>query len=177
MYDIFILIDTESDGIKQERDFHSQKLIEIALQVRSREAVLETYHNFVSTVEEINQAVHPADHIEYFRNGISGGVTLARINEDLARILAKYPQGKIVCHNVNFDLRLLRYNGIIIDEQRPTICTMRTNCLPDGKYRKLVDLAKSLNVRTEDIKLHTAVGDVELLSRCLTSILQMQCGT
>lgn len=174
-----LFLDLETDG---KGDFTNQKIIQISYQIHEKDNFQIKINDFIKGVEYVKEFEGMNRVTVEFLN--ENGIELKHSLEKLVNNVNSYNVDKIVCHNTNFDLKILNRElnsfNMFFEKDLEEVCTMQLSTdyckIPFNSYSKrfkwptLFELAEKLDIIVDNNKLHDASYDVEILQKCFTNL-------
>jgi DNA polymerase III epsilon subunit-like protein len=153
----YAVIDTETTGIGTGVN---GRVVQIGMVIYENGRAVDHLNTFVDPRPNghgriiIPPAAYRVNHIGYHQ--VKNAPTAKEIKP---KVLDKLRGVKhIIGHNVSFDIRMLKANGIDVMRGREKIDTLSLGCEKHGRC-KLEILAKKVKVKTSNKKMHSAYDD------------------
>jgi DNA polymerase-3 subunit epsilon/ATP-dependent DNA helicase DinG len=159
---IFVAIDVETTGLQAGVD----EIIEVAaVKFRGNGEIIERYSTLVQPRQALPlkitrlTGITPAD--------VAAAPRFNAVGADVARFIKTYP---IVGHSVNFDLRMLREQGMNFTQPVYDTFDLATLLLPQAPIYKLGSLADGLGIAHPAD--HRALNDAEVAAQVFVKMLE-----
>lgn len=155
----YAVIDTETTGVGKGKN---GRIVQLSVAVFSNGRQVDRLNTYVNPRCRIPTEAYRIHHIGYKQ--VRNAPTIQQLKK---RIQKRLKGCKVVVgHNVAFDLRMLKQNGVNIERGREARDTMALAREKYGKPLKLEKLAKKLNIKTGKTNFHSAVDDVRVTAAC-----------